>query len=77
MPAYERQRLLATGAWRDFHENKTARLPYVDPSTEYARALRHLQAPASERTRRDARRAVESRETRPEHSRTPLLGRKE
>jgi hypothetical protein len=32
-----RQRL-DTGAWRDFHENKTARLPYVDPSTpEYAR----------------------------------------
>jgi hypothetical protein len=29
-----RQRL-ATGAWRDFHENKTARLPYVDPSTEH------------------------------------------
>jgi hypothetical protein len=38
-----RQRL-ATGAWRDFHENKIARLPYVDPSTEYARTLRHLQA---------------------------------
>jgi hypothetical protein len=38
-----RQRL-ATGAWRDFHENKTARLPYVDPSTEYACTLRHLQA---------------------------------
>jgi hypothetical protein len=36
-----RQRL-ATGAWRDFHENKIARLPYVDPSTEYARTLRHL-----------------------------------
>jgi hypothetical protein len=34
-----------TGAWRDFHENKIARLPYVDPSTEYARTLRHLQAP--------------------------------
>ena len=33
-----------TGAWRDFHENITARLPYVDPSTgEYARTLRHLQ----------------------------------
>jgi hypothetical protein len=27
------------------HENKTARLPYVGPSTEYARTLRHLQAP--------------------------------
>jgi hypothetical protein len=40
-----RQRLLATGAWRDFHENKIAHLPYVDPSTEYARTLRHLQAP--------------------------------
>jgi hypothetical protein len=43
-----RQRL-ATGAWRDFHENKIARLPYVDPSTEYARTNvgtpRHLQAP--------------------------------
>jgi hypothetical protein len=38
-----RQRL-ATGAWRDFHEKKIARLPYVDPSTEYARTLRHLQA---------------------------------
>jgi hypothetical protein len=38
-----RQRL-ATGAWRDFHENKIARLPYVDHSTEYARTLRHLQA---------------------------------
>jgi hypothetical protein len=34
----------STGAWRDFHENKIARLPYVDPSAEYARALRHLQA---------------------------------
>jgi hypothetical protein len=39
-----RQRL-ATGAWRDFHENKIARLPYVDPSTEYAHTLCHLQAP--------------------------------
>jgi hypothetical protein len=29
---------------RDFHEKKIARLPYVDPSTEYARTLRHLQA---------------------------------
>jgi hypothetical protein len=29
---------------RDFHENKIARLSYVDPSTEYARTLRHLQA---------------------------------
>jgi hypothetical protein len=38
-----RQRL-ATGAWRDFHENKIARLPYLDPSTEYARTLRHLEA---------------------------------
>jgi hypothetical protein len=35
---------LATGAWRGSHENKIARLPYVDPSTEYARTLRHLQA---------------------------------
>jgi hypothetical protein len=46
--AHQRHRIrqrLATGAWRDFHENKTARLPYVDPSTEYARTLRHLQAP--------------------------------
>ena len=45
--AYQRHRMrqrLATGAWRDFHENKIARLPYVDPSTEYARTLRHLQA---------------------------------
>ena len=45
--AYQRHRIrqrLATGAWRDFHENKIARLPYVDPSTEYARTLRHLQA---------------------------------
>jgi hypothetical protein len=35
--AYQRHRIrqrLATGAWRDFHENKIARLPYVDPSTE-------------------------------------------
>jgi hypothetical protein len=41
-------------AWRDFHENKTARLPHADPitSTEYARTLRHLQAP-------DARRRAE------------------
>jgi hypothetical protein len=38
-----RQRL-ATGAWRDFHGKKIARLPYVDPSTEYARTLRHLRA---------------------------------
>jgi hypothetical protein len=36
--AQPRQRL-TTGAWRDFHEIKIARLPYVDPSTEYARAL--------------------------------------
>jgi hypothetical protein len=46
--AYQRHRicqLLATGAWHDFHENKIARLPYVDPSTKYARTLRHLQAP--------------------------------
>jgi hypothetical protein len=43
-----RQRL-ATGAWRDFHENKIARLPYVDPSTEYARKLRHLQASGVEK----------------------------
>jgi hypothetical protein len=45
--AYQRHRIrqrLATWAWRDFHENKIARLPYVDPSTEYARTLRHLQA---------------------------------
>jgi hypothetical protein len=45
--AYQRHRIrqrLATGSWRDFHENKIARLPYVDPSTEYARTLRHLQA---------------------------------
>jgi hypothetical protein len=49
--AYQRHRIrqrLATAAWRDFHENKIARLPYVrayvDPSTEYARTLRHLQA---------------------------------
>jgi hypothetical protein len=33
-----------SGAWRDFHEKKIARLPYVDPSTEYARTLRYLQA---------------------------------
>jgi hypothetical protein len=47
--AYQRHRIrqrLATGAWSDFHENKIARLPYVDPSTEAcARTLRHLQAP--------------------------------
>jgi hypothetical protein len=47
--AHQRQRhrirqRLATGAWRDFHENKIARLSYVDPSTEYARTFRHLQA---------------------------------
>jgi hypothetical protein len=46
--AYQRHRIrqrLSTGAWRDFHENKIARLPYVDTSsTEYARTLRHLQA---------------------------------
>jgi hypothetical protein len=44
--AHQRHRIrhrLATGAWRDFHENKIVRLPYVDPSTEYARTLRHLQ----------------------------------
>jgi hypothetical protein len=59
-----RQRL-TTGAWRDFHENKIARLPYVDPSTEYARTLRHLQAS-------DARWRAEKTE----HSHTPL-GRRE
>jgi hypothetical protein len=32
------------GHWRDFHENKITRLPYVDPSTEYARTHLHLQA---------------------------------
>jgi hypothetical protein len=26
-------------AWREFHENKTARLPFVNPSAEYARTL--------------------------------------
>jgi hypothetical protein len=39
--AYQRHHIpqrLATGAWRDFIRNKIARLPYVDPSTEYARA---------------------------------------
>jgi hypothetical protein len=46
-------------------ENKTARLPYVDPSTKYARTLRHPQAP-------DARWRAEKIE----HSRTPL-GRRE
>jgi hypothetical protein len=67
--AYQRHRIrqrLATGAWRDFHENKIARQPYVDPSTEYARTLRHLQGP---RTRGGEQR-------KPEHSRTPL-GRRE
>jgi hypothetical protein len=29
--------------------NKTARLPYMGPSTEYARMLCHLQAPAAPR----------------------------
>jgi hypothetical protein len=45
--AHQRRRLrqrLDTGAWRDFHENKIARLPCVDPGTEYARTLRYLQA---------------------------------
>jgi hypothetical protein len=44
--AYQRHRIrqrLATGVWHDFHENKIARLPYMDPSIEYARTLRHLQ----------------------------------
>jgi hypothetical protein len=66
--AYQRYRIrqrLATGAWRDFHEIKIARLPCVNPSTKYARTLRHLQAP-------DARRRAEKIE----HSRTPL-GRRE
>jgi hypothetical protein len=43
--AYQRHRIrqqLATGAWRDFDESKIERLSYVDPSTEYARTLRHL-----------------------------------
>jgi hypothetical protein len=67
--AYQRHRKrqrLATGAWRDFHENNIARLPYfVDPSTEceYARTLHHLQPPGLGRE-------VESREK--QHSRTPL-----
>jgi hypothetical protein len=64
--AHQRHRIrqrLATGAWRDFHENKTVRLPYVDPSTEYARTLRHLT------------RGGEQRKT--EHSRTPLGRRRE
>jgi hypothetical protein len=57
---------LATGAWRDFHENKIARLPYVDPSTEqYARTAA---SPASRRRTRGG----EQRKT--EHSRTPLVG---
>ena len=51
-PVYQRHRIYAsgwaaTGAWRDFHENKIARLSYVDPSTEYARTPRHLQAPGA------------------------------
>jgi hypothetical protein len=38
--AYQSHRIrqrLPTGAWRDFHENKIARLPYVDPSTSRPR----------------------------------------
>jgi hypothetical protein len=69
--AYQRHRIrqrLATGAWRDFHENKIARLPYVGPSTEYARTLRHLQASTS-----DARWRAEKTRA---YSRTPL-GRRE
>jgi hypothetical protein len=55
---YQRHRIrqrLATGAWHDFHENKIARLPYVDPSTEYAAT--HASPPAG------VGRTVESRET--------------
>jgi hypothetical protein len=66
--AYQRHRIrqqLATGAWRDFHENQIARLPYMDPSTEYARTLRHLAAGAG--------RTAESRESRKtERGRGPL-----
>jgi hypothetical protein len=45
--AYQRhcvQQRVAKGAWRGFHEDQTTRLSYVDPSTEYARTLRHLLA---------------------------------
>jgi hypothetical protein len=45
--SYQRHRIrqrLATGAWRDIHEKKIARLPYVDPSIEHARTLLHLRA---------------------------------
>jgi hypothetical protein len=67
--SYQRHRIrqrLAAGAWRDFHENKTARLPCVDPSTEYA-AARFA-------TCRRLTHGGEQRKT--EHSRMPL-GRRE
>jgi hypothetical protein len=55
------EKRLATGAWRDFHENKIAHLPYVDPSTEllteYARTLRHLQASGARWRRAEKNRA--------------------
>jgi hypothetical protein len=70
--AHQRHRIrqrLATGAWRDFHENKIARLPYVDPST--ARGARtHASPPAG------AGRAVESRENQSTAA-YPPLGRRE
>jgi hypothetical protein len=58
-----------TGAWRNFHENKTARLPYMDPSTDYnARTLHHLHLQAPD--------AHGGEQRKPEHSRISL-GRRE
>jgi hypothetical protein len=62
--AYQRHRIrqrLATGACRDFHENKIARLPYVDPAPS---------AHARFATCGRLTRGGEQRKT--EHGRTPL-----
>jgi hypothetical protein len=47
--AHQRHRIrerLATGAWRDFHENKTARLPYVQGLVCTDRVRMHASPPA-------------------------------
>jgi hypothetical protein len=51
-----RPSMLATGAWRDFHENKTARLPYYALRGPQHRVRTHASPPAG------VGRTVESRE---------------
>jgi hypothetical protein len=70
--AYQGHRIrqrLSTGAWRDFHENKIARLPYVRGPQQH-RIRTHASTHARFATSRPRTRGGEQRKT--EHSRTPL-----